>query len=120
MSTVILLQLLPVLLLLLLLLLLTLSCPDTMVSPLAPPGSNLTDRSSEDRGSYLLCSTARAEGEERIMGADMVEACVVVIRAQPAGRDVDKHVASPLPPAEPQMSRAAGERVVPVLTARSS
>lgn len=53
-------------------------------------------------------------------GAEMAEACVVAIRAQPAGRDVDKHVASPLPPAEPQASRAAGGRVVPALTARSS
>lgn len=54
------------------------------------------------------------------MGAEMVEPCVVVIRTQPAGRDVDKHVASPLPPVEPQTSRAAGGRLVPVLTARSS
>lgn len=50
----------------------------------------------------------------------MDEARVVVIRAQPARRDVDKHVASPPPPAEPQTSRAAGGRVVPALTARSS
>lgn len=49
----------------------------------------------------------------------MVEAGIVVIRALPAGRDEDKHVASPPPLAEPQMSRAAGERVVPVMTAQS-
>lgn len=41
----------------------------------------------------------------------------VMIRTQPAGRDVDKHAAS-LSPREPQTSRTAGGKVVPALTAR--
>ena len=97
MSTVIL-QLLPALLLL------TLSRPDTMVSPLVPPSWSVTDRSGQNGPQYGECG----EREGRIMGAEMFEACVVVvvILAQPAGRDVDKHVAS----AEPQGSRAGPQQ----------
>lgn len=37
----------------------------------------------------------------------MAKALVVLIQAQSAGRDVDKHVASLLPPAKPRASRVA-------------
>lgn len=79
------------LLLLLLLLLVTLSRPDTMMSPSAPPDWKLTDGSGRDSSPFM----ERAESAEKVMGVENVEDYVVVIWDQPGRRDGDTHDASP-------------------------